>query len=55
MVICESCDAEVDTVAIRDCSQCKKYIPVCWPCSDGKASGKIEIKHKSCPIPKGGP
>lgn len=48
MVICSACQRETETVAIRDCSRCRRYVALCWPCSDGKPAGTVEIQHDDC-------
>lgn len=48
MVACEACSQECDTIAVRDCAKCRRYVALCWPCSDGKPSGTVQIVHSDC-------
>lgn len=48
MVTCEACQRETETVAVRDCAKCGRLISLCWPCSDGKAAGTVQIQHTNC-------
>lgn len=29
----------------RPCSRCKRPVPVCWLCGDGKDSGTVSFAH----------